>query len=69
MPTLAISTTLDQLVTPHHHRQLAEAIPEARYAEIATGYLPFVEQPEQWATFIRDFLCDNRWPAAGAIPL
>ncbi|WP_039628457.1 alpha/beta hydrolase [Streptomyces sp. 769] len=59
VPTLVISTTLDQLVTPHHHRQLAEAIPGARYAEIATGHLPFVEQPEQWATLIRDFLRDS----------
>ncbi|SDL39548.1 alpha/beta fold hydrolase [Streptomyces indicus] len=56
LPTLVISTTLDQLVTPHHHRQLAHGIPHARYAEITTGHLPFVEQPEQWATLIRDFL-------------
>ncbi|MFI8320042.1 alpha/beta fold hydrolase [Streptomyces sp. NPDC085529] len=59
VPTLVISTTLDQLVTPHHHRQLAEAIPNSRYAEIATGHLPFVEQPERWATLIRDFLRDS----------
>ncbi|MGW2485688.1 alpha/beta fold hydrolase [Streptomyces sp. NPDC001606] len=59
VPTLVISTTLDQLVTPHHHRQLAEAIPGARYAELATGHLPFVEQPEQWATLICDFLRDS----------
>ncbi|TJZ54090.1 alpha/beta fold hydrolase [Streptomyces piniterrae] len=60
VPTLVVSTTLDQLVTPHHHRQLADAIPGARYAELATGHLPFVEQPEEWATLICDFLRDNR---------
>ncbi|MFF4329100.1 alpha/beta fold hydrolase [Streptomyces sp. NPDC001591] len=60
VPTLVISTTLDQLVTPHHHRQLAEAIPGARYVEITTGHFPFVEQPQQWATLIRDFLRDVR---------
>ncbi|POX55864.1 alpha/beta hydrolase [Streptomyces sp. Ru71] len=59
VPTLVISTTLDQLVTPHHHRQLAEALPGARFAEITTGHLPFVEQPEEWATLIHDFLHDN----------
>ncbi|MFE6229049.1 MULTISPECIES: alpha/beta fold hydrolase [unclassified Streptomyces] len=58
VPTLVVSTTLDQLVTPHHHRQLAEGIPHSRYAEIATGHLPFVERPAEWAALIRDFLRD-----------
>lgn len=49
VPTLIISTTLDQLVTPHHHRQLADAIPGADYAELSTGHLPFVERPEEWS--------------------
>ncbi|WP_280342095.1 alpha/beta fold hydrolase [Nocardia abscessus] len=60
VPTLVISTTLDQLVTPYHHRQLADAIPGARYVEIATGHLPFIERPEEWAVLIRDFLRDSR---------
>jgi pimeloyl-ACP methyl ester carboxylesterase len=60
VPTLVISTTLDQLVTPHHHRQLADAIPGARYTEIATGHLPFVEEPAEWATLIHAFLRDIR---------
>ncbi|MGV4926831.1 alpha/beta hydrolase (plasmid) [Streptomyces sp. BHT-5-2] len=59
VPTLVISTALDQLVSPHHHRQLADAIPGARYAEIASGHLPFVERPEEWAALIRDFLHDS----------
>ncbi|MFF9091228.1 alpha/beta fold hydrolase [Streptomyces sp. NPDC014991] len=58
VPTLVISTTLDQLVTPQHHRQLADAIPGARYAEVAAGHLPFVEQPAEWGVLIRDFLRD-----------
>ncbi|GAA2390716.1 pimeloyl-ACP methyl ester esterase BioH [Streptomyces glaucosporus] len=58
VPTLVVSTTLDQLVTPYHHRQLADAIPGARYAEIATGHLPFVERPGEWAALICDFLRD-----------
>ncbi|MGW1743548.1 alpha/beta fold hydrolase [Nocardia sp. NPDC001965] len=60
VPTLIISTTLDQLVTPYHHRQLANAIPGARYAEISTGHLPFIEKPEQWSTLILDFLHEIR---------
>ncbi|MET9451773.1 alpha/beta fold hydrolase [Streptomyces cinerochromogenes] len=60
VPTLVISTTLDQLVTPHHHRQLAANIPGAQYAEIPTGHLPFVEQPERWGALMRDFLHAGR---------
>ncbi|MFC9792882.1 alpha/beta fold hydrolase [Streptomyces sp. NPDC127584] len=56
VPTLIISTTLDQLVTPYHHRQLADTIPGAEYAELSTGHLPFVERPEEWSTLLLDFL-------------
>ncbi|MFI7275890.1 alpha/beta fold hydrolase [Streptomyces sp. NPDC049879] len=59
VPALVVSTTLDQLVTPHHHRQLADGVPGARYAELATGHLPFAEQPERWAALVTDFLQDN----------
>ncbi|MFD0853408.1 alpha/beta fold hydrolase, partial [Actinomadura adrarensis] len=55
VPTLVISTTLDQLVTPSHHRELADAIPGARFAELATGHLPFAERPGEWAALIREF--------------
>lgn len=56
MPTLVISTTLDQLVTPFHHRQLTDMIPGAGYAELSTGHLPFVERPEEWSALLLDFL-------------
>lgn len=55
-PTLVISTTYDSLVTPFHHRELADGIQGARQAEIATGHLPFVERPEEWLTLISGFL-------------
>jgi pimeloyl-ACP methyl ester carboxylesterase len=58
VPTLVISTTEDQLATPYHHRQLADGIAGAKFAEIATGHLPFVELPAQWLRLIRDFLDD-----------
>ncbi|WP_439944642.1 alpha/beta fold hydrolase [Streptomyces sp. BBFR115] len=59
VPTLVVSTTLDQLVTPYHHRQLSDGIPGAERAEIASGHLPFVERPEEWGALISDFLRDN----------
>ncbi|QFG20754.1 alpha/beta fold hydrolase [Actinomadura sp. WMMB 499] len=56
VPTLVVSTVLDQFVTPYHHRQLTDGIPGAEYAEIGTGHLPFAERPGEWAALIRDFL-------------
>ncbi|MFD6419565.1 alpha/beta fold hydrolase [Streptomyces sp. NPDC060194] len=47
-------------MTPSRHRGLAEGIPGARYAEIATGHLPFVERPEEWGRLMADFLRETR---------
>ncbi|MCT2594665.1 alpha/beta hydrolase [Streptomyces sp. N2-109] len=58
VPTLVISTLHDNLATPFHHRRLADGIPGARWAELASGHLPFVEQPEQWLSLMTDFLDD-----------
>lgn len=56
VPTLVISTTHDAMVTPHHHHEVADAIPDAKLAELPTGHLPFAEAPAQWLTRMRDFL-------------
>ncbi|MGI5329361.1 alpha/beta fold hydrolase [Actinomadura nitritigenes] len=56
VPTLVISTTADALATPHHHRRLADAIPDAAFAELPSGHLPAVERPAEWLALIRDFL-------------
>lgn len=56
VPTLVISTTADALATPHHHRQLADGIPGARFTEIDSGHLPFAERPAEWLAAIRTFL-------------
>ncbi|MFE5118072.1 alpha/beta fold hydrolase [Streptomyces sp. NPDC056669] len=56
MPTLVISTTLDTMATPYHHRQVVDAIPGARFAELESGHLPFVEAPAEWLGLIRTFL-------------
>ncbi|MCP9209811.1 alpha/beta fold hydrolase [Streptomyces sp. NEAU-Y11] len=59
VPTLVISTAVDAMVTPYHHRQLADGIPGARYAEIPSGHLPFVEAPDAWLELIGAFLDEN----------
>jgi pimeloyl-ACP methyl ester carboxylesterase len=58
-PTLVISTTQDWLVSPALHRQLAEEIPGARLAEIATGHLPMLERAGEWLELITSFLDAN----------
>ncbi|MFD9113453.1 alpha/beta fold hydrolase [Streptomyces bottropensis] len=56
VPTLVVSTTDDRLVSSALHRRLAETIPGARLAEIATGHLPMLERTEEWLQLITDFL-------------
>lgn len=58
VPTLVVSTTQDNLATPFHHRQLADGIPGARRAELASGHLPFVERPQEWLALMTGFLDD-----------
>ncbi|MGW7206587.1 alpha/beta fold hydrolase [Streptomyces sp. NPDC054837] len=56
VPTLVISTTDDRLTSTALHRRLAEAIPGAQLAEIATGHLPMLERTDEWLRLIADFL-------------
>ncbi|MEW2525569.1 alpha/beta fold hydrolase [Streptomyces sp. NPDC047071] len=58
VPTLAIITTEDQLIPPALQREAAAGIAGARTADLATGHLPFAEQPAQWQRLISDFLGD-----------
>ncbi|GAB2670014.1 alpha/beta fold hydrolase [Kribbella swartbergensis] len=60
VPTLVISTTQDNLVTPYHHREVAQGIKQAQYAELSAGHLPFVEAPREWIGLIRTFLDDQQ---------
>ncbi|WP_202873173.1 alpha/beta fold hydrolase [Kribbella capetownensis] len=57
--TLVISTTQDNLVTPHHHREVADGVHQAEYVELASGHLPFVEAPQRWIGLVRGFLDDQ----------
>ncbi|KUL37480.1 alpha/beta hydrolase [Streptomyces sp. NRRL F-4489] len=56
VPTLVIATTLDALLDPANSRYLADHIPGAEYAEVASGHLPMVERNEEWLALIGDFL-------------
>ncbi|MCA6093012.1 alpha/beta hydrolase [Streptomyces sp. SCA3-4] len=56
VPTLVIATTRDTLVSPANSRYLADHIPGAEYAEIATGHVPMAERPQEWEKLIVSFL-------------
>lgn len=59
IPTLVIVTARDPLVSPQLQRELASSIPGARLAELDSGHLPMVEQPDRWATLITSFLAEH----------
>ncbi len=54
--TLVIGQTLDAVAPIEHARELHAGIAGAQYAEIATGHLGLLEQPDVVAKTIRDFL-------------
>jgi 3-oxoadipate enol-lactonase len=55
-PTLVISSTHDLAATPAQGRELAEAIPGARYFEMNTSHISNWEQPEVFTRTVVDFL-------------
>lgn len=56
VPTLVVATLQDTLASPANSRFLAEHIPGAEYAEIATGHVPMAEKPAEWGGLITSFL-------------
>ncbi|MFI0451410.1 alpha/beta fold hydrolase [Actinomadura sp. 6N118] len=56
VPTLVVVTAADPLISPALQRELAATIPTAEIAELPTGHLPFVEDPQGWLKLISDFL-------------
>ncbi|MGW1166303.1 alpha/beta fold hydrolase [Streptomyces sp. NPDC002550] len=55
-PTLVVVTTADTLIPAALRYDLAAAIPGAQTAELPTGHLPFLEQPNHWLEIITGFL-------------
>ncbi len=56
-PSLVIAGEHDFICGPAWNRPIAEAIPAARYAEIAdAGHIPQYEQPDAFRAALRDWL-------------
>ena len=55
--TLVVCGERDQATPPSLNRQIAEAVPGARYVEIpGCGHCPPLEQPEAFLAVVRDFI-------------
>ncbi|MDH0736766.1 3-oxoadipate enol-lactonase [Achromobacter spanius] len=57
-PTLVISSTHDLAATPAQGKELAAAIPGARYVELNTSHISNWEQPEAFTRAVVDFLTE-----------
>lgn len=55
-PTLSIGCRLDHIVPPAHARELADLIPGARHAEIESGHVAPIEQPDVFVAMVEAFL-------------
>ena len=64
-PTLVIGQTRDHIVPVELSRALHAAIPGAGYAELDTGHLGLLEQPDLVAATIRKFLERKRFCVGG----
>ncbi len=56
VPTLIVASTEDRIVPVALQRGLKDAIKGAQLAEIETGHLVFMEQPERWLEIVIPFL-------------
>ncbi|MCM2477518.1 alpha/beta hydrolase [Rhizobium sp. CG5] len=59
-PTLVIGCTHDHMVPPSHAKALAKAIAGSRYAELPTGHLAPMEQPDVFAALTIAFLREQK---------
>lgn len=61
VPTLLIGGEFDRVAAPSVMRQMAEAIPDARYAELkGIGHLMNLEAPDDFDALLLDFLAQTR---------
>ncbi|MGW4651041.1 alpha/beta fold hydrolase [Kitasatospora sp. NPDC004289] len=54
--TLVIGGTQDATVPVEHSRELAAALPSARYAEVDAGHVLFFEREDEFVALVEDFL-------------
>lgn len=57
VPALVVAGRQDLATPPAMSRQIADAIPGARLAEIDAAHIGAVERPDELAALIHDFLC------------
>jgi len=62
VPTLVLRGTLDEVVTAQAAREMADAIPGARFREVACGHIPWLTGGQDAAAAIEEF-------ATGAVPV
>ena len=61
MPTLLIGGEFDRVAAPAVMKQMAQAIPDARYAELkGIGHLMNLEAPDDFDALLLDFLAQTR---------
>ena len=61
VPTLLIGGEFDRVAAPAVMKQMAEAIPDARYAELkGIGHLMNLEAPDEFDALLLDFLAQTR---------
>ena len=61
VPTLLIGGEFDRVAAPAVMKQMAEAIPDARYAELkGIGHLMNLEAPDEFDALVLDFLAQTR---------
>jgi pimeloyl-ACP methyl ester carboxylesterase len=61
LPSLVLVGSDDTVTPPSDSRSMAQAIPGARFVELAgAGHLSMLEQPEPFARAVADFLDENR---------
>lgn len=61
VPTLLIGGEFDRVAAPAVMKQMAEAIPDARYAELkGIGHLMNLEAPDDFDALLLDFLAQTR---------
>ncbi|WP_434114742.1 3-oxoadipate enol-lactonase [Paraburkholderia caffeinilytica] len=60
VPTLVISGTHDLAATPAQGRELAQAIPGARYVELDSAHISNIEKAEVFTKTVLDFLTEQK---------
>ncbi len=60
VPALVISGTHDLAATPAQGRELAQAIPGARYVELDAAHISNIEKAETFTKTVLDFLTEQK---------